>query len=117
MELILLVAVAAKLKVIPKIGDVSQAFVQILLPDDEAHICHRPVGCPITPKDSYWKLIKTLYGLKRSPRHWYETAKQILKELGFKQSNHSPCIFVGQLIKHHPPIYLELYVDDFIFFS
>ena len=117
MELRLLVSIAAKLKVIPKTGDVSQAFVQSTLPPDETYICRPPAGCPITPKNSYWKLLKTLYGLKRSPRHWYETAKQILKEMGFQQSKHSPCIFVGQLIKNQPPLYLGLYVDDFIFFS
>mmetsp|Transcript_9510 Transcript_9510/g.13480 ORF Transcript_9510/g.13480 Transcript_9510/m.13480 type:complete len:120 (-) Transcript_9510:508-867(-) len=80
-------------------------------------ICRPPVGCPLRPKNSYWKLLKTLYGLKRSPRHWYEMAKTILKNLGFRQSKHSPCIFVGQLIPHQPPLYLGLYVDDFIFFS
>ena len=116
MELRLLISIAVRLKIIPKTGDVSQAFVQSLLPDGESYICRPPVGCPLTPKNCYWKLLKTLYGLKRSPRHWYETAKKILCDIGFKQSTHSPCIFVGNLIKHQPPAYLGLYVDDFIFF-
>ena len=116
MDLRLLISIAVSLKTIPKTGDVSQAFVQSKLPPDESYICRPPVGCPITPKNSYWKLIKTL-GLKRSPRHWYETAKKILKELGLTQSKHSPCIFVGTILPNHPPVYLGLYVDDFIFFS
>mmetsp|Transcript_18091 Transcript_18091/g.25565 ORF Transcript_18091/g.25565 Transcript_18091/m.25565 type:complete len:169 (-) Transcript_18091:697-1203(-) len=118
MELCLLISIAVKLKVIPKTGDVSQAFVQSKLPDNETYICCPPVGCPITPKNSYWQLLKTLYGLKRSPCHWYETTRKFLKDLGFKQSrhSHSPFIFVGNILPNKSPIYLGLYVDDFVFF-
>ena len=116
MELRLLISIAVKLKTLPKSGDVSQAFVQSNLPPNETYICRPPVGCPITPKNSYWQLLKTLYGLKRSPKHWYELAKKILLEIGFQQCKHSPCIFIGQLIPRQAPVYLGLYVDDFIFF-
>mmetsp|Transcript_16753 Transcript_16753/g.23719 ORF Transcript_16753/g.23719 Transcript_16753/m.23719 type:complete len:97 (+) Transcript_16753:734-1024(+) len=78
MELRLLIAIAVNLKVIPKSGNISQAFVQSKLPDDKTYICRPPVGCSIIPKNIYWKLLKTLYGLKRSPRHWYEMVKTIL---------------------------------------
>ena len=117
MELHLLISIAAKLNVIPKTGDVSQAFIQSFLPNNETYLCCPPAGCPLTPPDSYWQLLKTLYGLRRSPRHWYELATKILKQVGFVQSTHAPCIFVGTIIPHQPPIYLGLYVDDFVFFS
>ena len=117
MELRLLISIAAKLNVIPKTGDVSQAFIQSYLPNNETYICRPPVGCPLTPPGSYWQLLKTLYGLRRSPRHWYELAAKTLKQIGFVQSTHAPCIFVGTIIPHQPPIYLGLYVDDFMFFS
>lgn len=117
MELCLLISIAAKLNVIPKTGDVSQAFIQSYLPNNETYICCPPVGCPLTPPGSYWQLLKTLYGLRRSPRHWYELATKTLKQIGFIQSTHAPCIFVGTIIPHQPPIYLGLYVDDFMFFS
>jgi deoxyuridine 5'-triphosphate nucleotidohydrolase len=116
-ELRLLTSIAARNKCIPKSGDVSQAFCQSFLPEDEVYVCRPPSGCPITPKNSYWKLLKTLYGLKRSPRHWYDLAKKTLLSIGFKQCDNAPCLFVGQLIKGEPPIYLGLYVDDFIYFS
>jgi len=67
MELRLLISIAAKLNVIPKTGDVSQAFIQSYLPNNETYICYPPVGCPLTPPGSYWQLLKTLYGLRRSP--------------------------------------------------
>jgi deoxyuridine 5'-triphosphate nucleotidohydrolase len=116
-ELRFLVALAAQNKCIPKTGDVNQAFCQSCLPDDEVYICKPPPGCPISPPNSYWKLKKTLYGLKRSPRHFYELAKKILLEIGLQQHPTSPCIFFGTLIPGEPPLYLGLYVDDFCYFS
>lgn len=74
-----------KNKCIPHTGDVSQAFCQSYLTENEIYIC------------------KTLYGLKRSPKHWYDTAKNILLKIGFKQSKTAPCIFVGHLIPDKPP--------------
>ena len=116
-ELRLMVAIAAQKNCTPKSGDVCQAFCQSYLPKGENYICRPPAGCPLTPKDAYWKLKKTLYGLKRSPRHFYELAKKILLSIGFTMHPSSPCIFVGTLIPGEPPVYLGLYVDDFIYFS
>jgi hypothetical protein len=117
LELRFLTALAVRKKCIPKTGDVTQAFCQSCLPEDEHYICRPPPGCPITPPNTYWRLKKTLYGLKRSPRHFYELARKILLSLGLKQHPTSPCIFYGSLIDGHPPLYLGLYVDDFIYFS
>jgi hypothetical protein len=117
LELCFLVSLAAQKKCIPKSGDVSQAFVQSILPDDEKYVLRPPPGCPITKPNCYWLLKRTLYGLKRSPRHWYALATQRLLDIGFKQHPTSPCIFVGQILQDHPPVYLGLYVDDFIYFS
>jgi hypothetical protein len=117
MELQLLTALAAKQKCIPKTGDVTQAFCQSYLPEGEDYICRPPPGCPLTPPGTYWKLKKTLYGLKRGPRHFYELAKKTLLSIGMHQHPYSPCIFYGTLIEGEPPIYLGLYVDDFIYFS
>jgi dUTPase len=117
LELRFLTALAVRKKCIPKTGDVTQAFCQSCLPQDEHYICRPPPGCPATPPNTYWRLKKTLYGLKRSPRHFYELARKILLEIGLKQHPTSPCIFFGSLIPGEPPLYLGLYVDDFIYFS
>ena len=37
--------------------------------------------------------------------------------MGLTQHPTSPCLFYGTLIEGHPPLYLGLYVDDFIYFS
>ena len=116
-DLRLLVNMAVELQCIPKTGDVSQAFCQSFLPDQELTICKPPPGCNLTPPNSYWKLLKTLYGLKRSPRHWYDKAHSILTAIGLTRSANAPCLYSGSVIPGHPPLYLGLYVDDFIFFS
>jgi deoxyuridine 5'-triphosphate nucleotidohydrolase len=116
-ELRFLTALAAQKKRIPKTGDVSQAFCQSSLPAGENYVCRPPAGCPITPPNIYWRLKKTLYGLRRSPRHFYNLAKKTLEDIGLTQHPTSPCLFFGTLIQGHPPLYLGLYVDDFIYFS
>jgi hypothetical protein len=117
MELRLLLSIAASKKCIPKTGDVSQAFVQSTLPAGEEYVIRPPTGCPLSKRGTYLKLLKTLYGLKRSPRHWYEKARKTLISIGLKPLQHAPCIFTGTLIPGEPPIYLGLYVDDFLYFS
>jgi len=117
MELRLLLAIATKFKVIPKQCDAIQAFCQTTLPPDEQYVCTPPKGCPITPPKTYLLLKKTLYGLKHSPRHWYETAKQALLLLNLKPCPNAPCIFTGKVIPNKPPLYIGIYVDDFIYFS
>ena len=117
LNLRLLISIAATMKRIPKSGDVSQAFVQSFLPEDEKYVIKPPHGCPLTPDKTYLLLKRTLYGLKRSPRHWYETCKKTLIKLGLKPCPNAPCIFTGTIIPNEPPIYLGLFVDDFVYFS
>ena len=57
-------------------GDFKQAFCQEYLPDGETYVLRPPKYCPITTTPNmYLHIIQTLYGLKRSPRHWYEKAQ------------------------------------------
>ena len=116
-ELRLLTAIATQAKRKLKSADVSQAFCQSYLPENEQYFVRPPHGCKLTPKGMYWRLKKTLYGLKRSPRHWYEKCRSILLSIGFKQCPNAPCLFVGNLIEGEPPLYIGIYVDDFAYFS
>ena len=117
LELRLLTALAVQKNCIPKTADFVQAFCQSSLPEGETYICTPPPGCPLTEKGTYLKLKKTLYGLKRSPRHFYELASKVLLAMGFKKHPTSHCLFIGHLLPNHPPIYLGLYVDDIYYFS
>ena len=95
MEVRLLAALAVKNKCVLKNADVRQAFVQATLPPDETYILKPPVGCPHTPPNSYWKLLRTIYGLRRSPKHWYDKATNIINDIGLQQCPNAPCIFMA----------------------
>jgi hypothetical protein len=100
-----------------KQGDCKNAFCQSYLPKDETIIIRPPKGCPLSKTGDLWLLHKTLYGLRRSPYHWYQAIKKILLSMGLNMSPHDPCVFYGPLEDGQPPIYIGLYVDDFKYFS
>ena len=59
-----------------------------------------PEGYPHpTNKGMVWKLNKAIYGLKQSPRDWYDTLIAWMTDTdknlntGFKQSDNDPCLF------------------------
>jgi hypothetical protein len=97
--------------------DIKQAFVQSSLPEDEVYIVKPPIGFPKSSPGTYWKLLWSLYGLRRAPRLWYDKISSHLRNMGLRQAENSPCLFVGNLLEGHPLIYNGIYVDDIIFFS
>ena len=117
LELRLLLTIAVSKNCTPKTADVSQAFVQSLLPSTKPYVIKPPTGCPLSKPNTYLRLLKTLYGLKRSPRHWYEKARSILISLCLHPCPHAPCLFKGSIIPGQPPLFLGLYVDDMVYFS
>lgn len=58
------------------------------------------------------KLIGALYGLKVSPRRWYERFRSVMKKLNFEIYDFQPCIFIWR--KTNKFIILLLYVDDIL---
>ena len=98
-------------------GDFKQAFVQATLPPDEQYVLKPPAGCPLSEPNTYWLLHHTLYGLKRSARHWFEKATTTLETLNLRPLMNAPCIFTGKILPGEPPLYLGLCVDDFVYFS
>ena len=106
-----------------KQGDCKNAFCQGILPTKEITIVCPPSGDPDAPKGEYWLLQKTLYGLCRSPRHWYQKINAILHSIGLIRSPHDPCFYTG-FNPHDPlasaslvPLSLGLYVDYVVYFS
>ena len=59
----------------------------------------------------------TIYGLRRSPKHWFDKAAASMKSIGLTQSPYAPCIFHGGLLPNKPKLYLGMYVDDLLYFS
>ena len=75
------------------------------------------MGCPNSKKGTYWKLNKTLYGLARSAHHWYTKISEILHDMKFEAMGQDRCVFKCTPFPGKPPIYVGLYVDDFIYYS
>ena len=125
-SLLLLTAKSVGDKRILQQGDCKNAFWNATIPDDEVTVIRPPIGNPDFQEDEYWLLNKTLYGLPRSPYHWYNTIKGILLNMGLKASPHDPCLISGILDNPSPPqtisesqpqLPIGLCVDDFVFYS
>jgi hypothetical protein len=117
LELRVLTSLATHNRRILKNCDIKQAFVQSSIPENETYIVKPPVGCPWSTPRTYWKLLRSLYGLRRAPKLWYDKISSHLKAMGLHNSENSPCLFVGTLIEGQPPIYVGVYVNDIIYFS
>jgi hypothetical protein len=117
LELRLLTSLAVYHKRTLKNCDVKQAFVQSSLPVDEEYFVRPPVSCLRLPPGTYWRLIRSLYGLRHAPKLWFEKLSSHLKAMGLQTSPNSPCLFVGTIIAGEAPIYVGIYVDDIIYFS
>jgi len=117
LDLHLLTSLAMYHKQTLKNCDIKQAFVQSFLPPTEEYFVRPPTGCPKSNPGTYWKLLRSLYGLKRAPKLWYEKLSSHLKGMGLKSCDNCPCLFVGTLLDGDVPIYVGIYVDDIIYFS
>jgi len=113
----LMAALAVRNKTVLKQGDCKNAFCHTALPEKEVTIVRPPANCPISKPNTYWKLNKTLYGLRRSPQHWFNTLSKYFREIGLRPTSHDSCLFVGTPVPGKAPIYVALFVDDFVYFS
>ena len=77
-------AIACENQCVLKQGDCKNAFCQPHLPlDEQVVIVAPPAGCPISKPGTLWHLNKTVYGLRRSPHHWYDKFRATLLTMGF----------------------------------
>jgi hypothetical protein len=105
-------------------GDCENALCQGILPDNEITILCPPMSNPKAAPDKYRLLQKTLYGLRWSPRHWYDEITPILFSLGLCPSLEDPCLFTGFVWDPLNPsaspsslsLSLGIYVDTFFIF-
>ena len=117
LELRILTSLAIFNRRVLKNCDIKQAFVQSSLPSNETYFLKPPAGCRRSTPGTYWRLIRSLYGLRRAPKLWFEKLRSHLHSMGLKSSPTSRCIFYGTLVEGEPPIYVGIYVDDIIYFS
>ena len=91
--------------------DVSNAFLHGHL--DEQVFCQQPTGFVDTDyPDHVCLLSRSLYGLKQTPRAWYQRIAAFLQQQGFRSTRSDASLFVYH--QGHATAYLLLYVDDII---
>ncbi|MCR2847942.1 hypothetical protein KN825_15305, partial [Weizmannia coagulans] len=81
--------------------------------DEEIYLEIPPsLNMPETP-NSVLKLKKSLYGLKQSPRAWFDRFTKAVKRFGYTQSHTDHTMFIKHLVGGGRAI-LIVYVDDII---
>jgi len=97
--------------------DVETAFLNAELPEDE-QVYIEPPPLMDLPKGKCYRLQRSLYGLKQSPRLWNNTINKFLVEIGFRRLTTDACIYVkGTPNSGQPYTILALYVDDLVIMS
>lgn len=108
-----LIAIAVQLGLKLHQMDVTAAFLNGDLKEDV--YLSPPEGLVVDESKNkmYLKLVKSLYGLRQSPRCWNSTLDTKLKQMGFQQTPSDPCIYVN-VTSTKEPLILAVYVDDII---
>ena len=90
--------------------DVTTAFLHGVLEEDV--YMKQPEGFERSGEEHMvCKLKKSLYGLKQSLRCWNPALDQKLQEMGFRQTNADPCLYMKI---DGGPAYVAVYVDDLV---
>lgn len=87
--------------------DITTAFLYAEL--DEEIFMELPEGCD-KKQGNYCRLLKSLYGLKQSPRQWNRKFNDFLYKYNFIPSSADRCIYRGKV--NDEEVLLALYVDD-----
>ena len=105
----MLLTLAVQLDLKTRAIDISNAFVSASLGPEEEIYIEMPRG--YRKEDTVLKLRKSLYGLRQSPKMFFEHLKSSLESLGFQQSRNDQCMFMKD------GIVAITYVDDILLFS
>ena len=95
-------------------ADITAAFVHAPLDPGEEIYVKQPKGHERqgpNGKELVLKLNRSVYGLRQSPRNFFQYLKNHLADNGLHQSNHDPCLFIGR------SLIVVVYVDDVLMFS
>ncbi len=103
-HLMLILEVLLELK--SKQGDITAAFLHADIPEGENIYVKMP--CGFKRKDKVLKLKKTPYGLRQSPRAFWQFLTNKMNKCGMIQTSFDPCLFVSNSVM------CICYVDDLI---
>eukprot|EP00956_Cyclotella_meneghiniana_P044824 scaffold338353_cov235-Cyclotella_meneghiniana.AAC.1 len=80
-------------------ADITAAFVHAPLDPGEEIYVKQPKGHERqgpNGKELVLKLNRSVYGLRQSPRNFFQYLKNHLADNGLHQSQHDPCLFIGR---------------------
>ena len=106
-RLMLILEILLQLK--SKQGDVTAAFLHAELKPEERVFVEMPLG--FRQKGKVLKLKRTLYGLRQSPRAFWQYLTDAMVASGMEVSKMDPCLFVGERVT------AVAFVDDILFWS
>lgn len=101
----ILLSVAVQRKYIIHQMDVKGAFLYGRI-DEEVYL-KPPLGINIK-NGCVLKLLKSIYGLKKSPKYWYEHLHELITRYGFLRSENDYCLYSKD------NLYILIYVDDLL---
>ena len=94
--------------------DVKSAFLNGYL-KEEVYLKQPPGFIHEKYPHYVYKLKKSVYGLRQSPRCWYERLSQFLVKNGFTRGTLDPTLFIYHKRNHF--LLVQVYVDDIVFGS
>ncbi|GJV97268.1 putative ribonuclease H-like domain-containing protein [Tanacetum coccineum] len=97
-----------------RLMDVKSTFLYGTI-KEEVYVCQPPSFEDPHFPDKVYKVEKTLYGLHKSPRAWYETLSTYLIENGFRRGTIDKTLFIKK--DKGDILLVQVYVDDIIFGS
>ena len=94
--------------------DVKSAFLNNFI-DEEVYVSQSSGFEDHKHPYHVYKLQKALYGLKHSPRQWYQRLSKFLTSQGYERGKVDKTIFIRKL--NFAIMLVQVYVDDIIFGS
>ena len=91
--------------------DISNAFIQSMIPPDEKIICRLPRHWSSDSAGDKVRLMKSLYGLRCAPRKWFDTYRSSLERRGWTMNEREPGLF-SKISPSGSRMLLAIYVDD-----
>ena len=107
----IVMVLAAKLNLVSVQCDITAAFIHGKVPVTEEIYVHQPRGFNRGRGDEVLRLKQTLYGLKQSPRYFFEYLSERLIKLGLSPSRYDPCLFMND------KLIVIIYVDDILIYG
>ncbi|CAM9588974.1 unnamed protein product, partial [Heterosigma akashiwo] len=96
--------------------DISTAFLNSDI-DGDVYVKQPPGFIDKDHPNKVWKLKKALYGLRQSPKLWYNTLHEFLLEQNFVRSDYESCLYTCKNSVTGEDAMIAVYVDDLVLSS